>query len=108
LECRQERGFQLTYTFIQNLDLFTADGKFNYVAYLLANVNNVSIKLAKYAGVDKRDLVENEEYGNCSLIKATEHVLDKLEIENRTFTKITGAARRQERKKSVFTFDRTR
>jgi len=94
----EERGFQLTDAFIQNLDLFTADGKFNYVAYLLADVNSVSIKVAKYAGVDKRDLVENEEYGNCSLIKATERVLDKLEIENRTFTKITGAARRQERK----------
>jgi len=50
----EERGFQLTDAFIQNLDLFTADGKFNYVAYLLADVNSVSIKVAKYAGVDKR------------------------------------------------------
>ena len=58
-----------------------------------SDVNSVSIKVAKYSDTDKRDLIENEEYGFCSLIKATERVLDKLEIENITFTKITGAAK---------------
>ncbi|MCF6319822.1 MAG: putative DNA binding domain-containing protein [Proteobacteria bacterium] len=93
----QENGFQLNDAFLENLDLYTKDGKLNYVAYLLADVNSVSIKVAKYAGTDKCDLIENEEYGYCSLIKATEKVLDKLEIENKTFTKITGAARRLQR-----------
>lgn len=92
----QERGYELNDAFIQNLDLYAADGKYNYVAYLLADVNSVSIKVAKYLGVDKCDLIENEEYGFCSLVKATERVLDKLEIENKTFTKITGAAKRLE------------
>jgi predicted HTH transcriptional regulator len=94
----QERGFDLNEAFLQNLDLFTPDGKYNYVAYLLADVNSISIKVAKYAGIDKCDLVENEEYGFCSLIKATEQVLNKLELENKTFTKITGAAKRFERR----------
>ena len=94
----EERSFQLNDAFLQNLDLYTADGKLNYVAYLLADVNSVSIKVAKYSGVDKCDLIENEEYGYCSLLKATNKVLDKLEIENKTFTKITGAARRLERR----------
>lgn len=49
-----------------------------------------------YAGTDKIDLIENEEYGFCSLLKATHRVLDKLEIENTTFTRITGAAERQQ------------
>jgi predicted HTH transcriptional regulator len=93
----EERGFNLNDSFIENLDLYTPDGKLNYVAYLLADNNSVSIKVAKYSGVDKCDLIENGEYGFCSLVKATQKVLDKMEIENRTFTKITGAARRLEK-----------
>lgn len=34
-------------------ELLTPEGKYNYVAYLLANENGVSIKVAKYAGADK-------------------------------------------------------
>ena len=49
---------------------------------MLADENGVSIKVAKYAGSDKVDLIENEEYGYCSLIKATHQVLEKLKIEN--------------------------
>lgn len=89
-----EKGFTVNDSFLENLDLYTPNGELNYVAYLLADQNSVSIKVAKYAGKDKVELIENEEYGYCSLVKATERVLDKLEIENRTFTKITGAARR--------------
>ncbi|MEX0684399.1 MAG: ATP-binding protein, partial [Balneolales bacterium] len=83
--------------FSKTLDLHTEDGAFNYVAYLLADTNSVSIKVAKYGGTDKSDLEQNEEYGFCSLIKATNRVLDKLEVENKTYTKITGSARRLER-----------
>ena len=39
------------------------------------------------------DLIENEEYGYCSLIKATYQVLEKLKIENVTRTKVTTAQR---------------
>ena len=94
----EEHGFKLNESIIQNLDLYTSEGKLNYVAYLLADVNSVSIKVAKYAGEDKLNLIENEEYGFCSLLKATEKVLDKLEIENKTFTRITGSAQRLERR----------
>lgn len=92
----QEHGLELNDSFLENLDLFTVDGRYNYVAYLLADVNSVSIKVAKYAGKDKCELIENEEYGFCSLIKATERVLDKLEIENKTYSKVTGSAKRLE------------
>lgn len=49
----------------------------------------MSIKLAKYDGLDRVDLMENNEYGYCSLVKATKQVLDKIEIENKTLAKIT-------------------
>ena len=89
----QSKGLTLNDKFPENLDLLTEDGKLNYVAYLLADSNGTSIKVAKYSGTDKVDLIENEEYGYCSLIKATKSVLDKLEIENRTLTKITSKER---------------
>lgn len=65
----QERGLELNQRFANSLELLTPDGKYNYIAYLLADENGVSIKVAKYAGADKVDLIENEEYGYCSLIK---------------------------------------
>ena len=65
----QERGLELNQRFANTLELLTPDGKYNYIAYLLADENGVSIKVAKYAGADKVDLIENEEYGYCSLIK---------------------------------------
>lgn len=52
------------------------------------------MKVAKYAGTDKTDLIENVEFGYCSIIKATHSILDKLDVENKTFVKITGAAER--------------
>ena len=93
-----EKGFTVNDAFLENLDLYTHNGTLNYVAYLLADQNSVSIKVAKYAGTDKVDLIENGEYGLCSLIKATNQVLDKLEVENRTFTKITGDAQRLQKR----------
>lgn len=95
----QEKGFEINESFLHNLDLYMPESeRHNYIAYLLADTNNISIKVAKYAGTDKCDLIENEEYGYCSLLKATHRVLDKLEIENRTFTRITGAAEREQRR----------
>lgn len=89
----QERGLELNNQFASSLELLTPEGKYNYIAYLLADENGVSIKVAKYAGTDKVDLVENEEYGYCSLIKATHRVLDKFKVENKTRSKITDTIR---------------
>jgi ATP-dependent DNA helicase RecG len=83
--------------FLKNLELFTEDDRYNYAAYLLADINNTSIKVAKYRGTDRVDLIENEEYGNCCLVKATKQVLDKLDLENRTLTRITPKERQETR-----------
>lgn len=89
----QERGLELNEKFANSLELLTPDGKYNYIAYLLADENGVSIKVAKYAGTDKVDLIENEEYGYCSLIKATNQIMEKLKIENSTMAKVTSTKR---------------
>lgn len=72
----------LNESFAQNLGLLTDDKQFNYAAYLLADENGTSIKVAKYAGKDRDELIENHEYGYCSLLKATDSVLDRLHVEN--------------------------
>ncbi|MFV0346796.1 MAG: RNA-binding domain-containing protein [Bacteroidales bacterium] len=84
-----EKGLTLNEHFLGNLELLTEEGKLNYIGYLMADENGNSIKVAKYAGTDKIDLIENNEYGYCSLVKATNRVLEKLNVENKTLSKIT-------------------
>ncbi len=93
----EAQGLNLNENFAKNLELLTEAGKYNYVAYLMADENGSSIKLAKYSSSDRADLTENNEYGYCSLIKATNAVLDKLEIENRTAATITARKRIESR-----------
>ena len=85
----QSMGKTLNEQFARNLELLNEDGDYNYVAYLMNDINNISVRVARYAGTNQVDLIQNEEYGHESLIKATQQVLDKLNLENRTFTKIT-------------------
>ena len=88
-----EHDKALNNNFARTLELLTEDGKYNYNAYLLADENGTSIKVAKYSSLDRCDLIENNEYGYCSLIKATKSVLAKLEIENKTAATITPVER---------------
>ncbi|MFA5577045.1 MAG: RNA-binding domain-containing protein [Tissierellaceae bacterium] len=93
----EENGLSLNDNFAKNLELLTEDGKYNYNAYLLADNNGLSMKVAKYKGTDKVDLIENAEFGYCSIVKATNNILDKLELENITKTKITSKLREERR-----------
>ncbi len=83
--------------FPKTLELLNEDQQFNYVAYLLADNNNISVKVAKYSSIDRVDLIQSEELGYCSLIKATKQVLDKIEVENKTYTKITSKEREEKK-----------
>ena len=91
-----EKGFDVGENFEKQLDFYTLDGKYNYVAYLLAEENRVSIKVAKYAGTDVEELIENYEFGYCSLIKATHRVLEKFITENKIFAKINYPERQEQ------------
>jgi len=50
-------------------------------------------QVAKYRGLDRCDLIDSNEYGYCSLIKTCKQVLDRLDVENRTATRITSKER---------------
>lgn len=91
----EEKGFSINNNFLKQLDLYTNDGKYNYNAYLLADNNSISIRFGKYDGINSVNLIENEDFGNCCIIKATKNILNKLEIENKTFTKIEYPERKE-------------
>lgn len=84
-----ERGKRLNDNFKRSLELVTNEDKYNYVAYLLSDENGNSMKVAKYSSLNRCELEENNEYGYCSLIKSTKSILLKLEVENKTISKIT-------------------
>ena len=83
----------LNQNFAKTLELTMPDGSYNYNAYLLSDENGVSIKVARYSGKDKYDLIESEEFGYCCLIKAVKSVLTRLQVANITRTKITPTKR---------------
>jgi len=85
-----EKGFTVdNENLLKNLDLYTEDGKFNYLAYLMADNNGVSVKIAQYAGTDKITILHKTECGQCSLIKATKSMLSALDLYNRTGIEIS-------------------
>ena len=94
----EEHNLKLNDNFLQNLDLLTSEGKYNYNAFLLADENNVSIKLVKYLGNNKLELLENLEFGNRCLITATQRILERLDVENTTYAKIEYFGRKEQEK----------
>lgn len=94
----EEHGLKLNDNFLQNLDLLTNEGKYNYNAFLLADENTVSIKLVRYLGTNKLELLENLEFGNRCLITATQRILDRLDVENTTYAKIEYFGRKEQEK----------
>ena len=85
-----EKGFTTNNdNFLRNLDLYTEDGKFNYLAYLMADTNGVSIKIAQYADNNKVTILQKTECGHCSLIKATKSMLTALDLYNKSAVEIT-------------------
>ncbi|MFZ2658120.1 MAG: RNA-binding domain-containing protein [Victivallales bacterium] len=92
----EAKGLKLNDAFMKNLELLTPEDKPNYAAYLLADENGMSLQVAKYAGTDRVTLVENKDYGRCSIIKALKAVLDRVNVENTVFARI-GYPLREER-----------
>lgn len=90
------RGLALNDAFMRNLELLTPEGKPNYAAYLLADDNGTSLQVAKYADSTRVNLIENRDFGRCSLVKALKGILDRIGVENTIFTKI-GYPLREER-----------
>ncbi len=90
-------GKPLNSNFRSNLNLLTPDGELNYSGYLLSDGSGVSIRFAKYEGENRVVLLENEEFGFCSLMRAFDRLFDRLSVENKTYARITERRRIERR-----------
>lgn len=71
-------------TFLDNYRLLTKEGNYNLVADLFADENDISIKIVRFSGVDKTELIERTEYGYKSIILAIRRTMDRFEALNIT------------------------
>ena len=81
--------------FEENAGLKLENGKYNYMANLLADKNDISIKVVTFRGEDKSEVVKRNEYGYKCLLLAMDQVLNYMESINETSVQI-GAHQRQE------------
>ena len=84
-------------TFEDNAGLKNNDGKYNLMAFLLADENDISIKVVTFAGKDKTVIIKRNEYGGTCLITAIDKVLGYMESINETMVTM-GNHRRTEEK----------
>lgn len=82
--------------FEKNLGLFNDDNEYNFMAELLADVNNISIKVVTFAGNDKTVMIKRTEYGGKCLLLAVNNVLEYMESINETKVKVGGIKRIEE------------
>lgn len=84
-------------TFDSNAGLLTKKGEYNLMAYLLADENDISIKVVVFGGKDKTQIIRRNEYGGTCLIIAMDRVTDYMESINDTKVKM-GTHKRYEEK----------
>ena len=83
--------------FIDNTKLLTMDGRYNYMAELLADENDISIKVVTFQGTDKTVMLKRTEYGYKCLIVALNQVIQYMESINETKVKLGGFQRIEEK-----------
>lgn len=82
--------------FENNMKLYTKNNQYNYMAELLADKNDISIKVVTFAGKDKTVMLKRTEYGNKCLISAVNDVLEYMNVINETKVKLGGSKRIEE------------
>ncbi|MBR2216182.1 MAG: putative DNA binding domain-containing protein [Selenomonadaceae bacterium] len=83
--------------FETNLGLKLDNGQYNIMAGLLADQNDISIKIATFRGRDKSQLVRRNEYGYKCLLVAMDQVLNYMESINDTAVEIKTHGRVEEK-----------
>ncbi len=83
--------------FEENLGLFTDDNKYNFMAELLADSNDISIKVVTFAGDDKTVMLKRTDYGGKCLLLSVNNVLEYMESINETKVKVGDIQRKEEK-----------
>ena len=82
--------------FEKNLGLYLPKGGYNYMAELLADKNDVSIKVVTFGGKDKSSIIRRNEYGFKCLLSSMDQVLSYIESINETAV-VIGSHQRSEK-----------
>lgn len=82
--------------FEENTGLYNKDKKFNLMAELLADKNDISIKVVVFEGKDKNKIKFRNEYGNQSLVLAVDQVVNYVASFNSTVVKMNKVYREEE------------
>lgn len=83
--------------FEENLGLMNNNKKYNLMAELLADKNDLSIKVVTFAGTDKTVMLKRTDYGGKCLLLSVNNVLEYMESINETKVKVGGIQRQEEK-----------
>lgn len=89
-------GNKINTNFEKNASFYTKNGKFNLLANILSDNNDVSIKVIRFATNDKSEIVSRNEFGYKCLLYALDSVLEFVNSLNETRVEIDGSATRKE------------
>ena len=64
----------------------------------MADENDISIKVVRFAGKTKGELIEKSEYGFVCLLLAIDKVIARLDVINITRSLLDGSARRKDKR----------
>lgn len=85
-------------TFAKNMGLLCLNGKYNELANILSDNNDCSIKVVRFAGIDKSEMISRNEYGYKCLIIAMQQALDFVNSFNETRVEVGSSLKRKEHK----------
>jgi len=80
-----------------NLGLRLDNGQYNIMAGLLADTNDISIKVVTFRGKDKNDIIKRNEYGYKCLLAAMDQVMSYMESINDTSVEIKAHGREEDK-----------
>ncbi|MCQ2069679.1 MAG: putative DNA binding domain-containing protein [archaeon] len=81
--------------FYESHGMTDADGRFNVLAYLLSDQNNVPMQVVMFEGTDKRSLSHRTDFGRRSLIISAGLVLDHMQSYQSTKVLLKDGARKE-------------
>ena len=85
-------------TFAKNMGLLTKDGRYNCLAEILSDFNNCSIKVVRFSGKNKEQMLFRNEYGYKCMLLAMKQVYTFVESLNETKVVLGHGLERKESK----------
>ena len=92
------KGFHINEkTFAQNYKLLTKNGKYNHMAEILADKNDIHVNVMTFKGKDKTQYLKRDEFGYTCLLYAYERAKSYVDAINQTFVEVKSGPRREKK-----------